>query len=205
MFHVSSPGASSRRQTCNAGILGLSNLAFARHPHIKGALNGLVSTLEAIAKGTGPAIGAPLLALSLHARTPVTFFIGLCVVTVLAHSALGLALPTLTSAADKNTSPGVEQNSKRSAARTGDATETDAAAAVVEMPTAAVLTAAQHEQLEGGEAGANREADAPLAALSASSITSATRWTDAPPRLAARRTLLPPSIDRSDDSDELRT
>ena len=44
-------------------------------PHGRaGTLNGLVNLFEALVKGLGPAIGAPLIALALNAKEPFAFF-----------------------------------------------------------------------------------------------------------------------------------
>ena len=75
-----------------SGAVGLSNVAVAEHSEIKGTLNGLVSTFEALAKAMGPATASPLIALALSTHNTRLFYCGMGVFIAAVH-AVGWFLP----------------------------------------------------------------------------------------------------------------
>lgn len=50
------------------GIIGIANLEAAKYPDVKGTINGIVVTFEALAKALGPLIAGPLIAFGLSNR-----------------------------------------------------------------------------------------------------------------------------------------
>ena len=75
-----------------AGTVAMSNNAFAQHQAIKGALNGVVTTFEALAKAVGPATASPLIALALSTHHTQIFYLAIGAFIATSH-AMGLLLP----------------------------------------------------------------------------------------------------------------
>ena len=72
-------------------VVGAFNVESAKHASVKGALNGISVTFEALAKGLGPTVGAPLIAVALYHRQTVAFFMAMAALTGGTH-ALGMVL-----------------------------------------------------------------------------------------------------------------